>query len=187
MYELRGIKYLTKLCSQLSVDCGTGPVIRPGHIAVLAQGDHGLNGKGHARLALAHCLVFGVMGNIGGTMEDAVDAMAHICPNHTAVAALGMLLDDVSKLAEQGSRLHLLDSQLQTLAGRLHNTDRVGIRLGPVADIVRLVEITVVAIMIQRHVQIDDVAVEEDALVRDAVANNLIYRRADRLGEVVIV
>lgn len=41
--------------------------------------------------------------------------------------------------------------------------------------------------MVQSHVQVDDVAIEEDPLIRDTMADYLVDRRADRFGEVVVV
>jgi hypothetical protein len=41
--------------------------------------------------------------------------------------------------------------------------------------------------MVQGNIQVDDITVEEDALVRDTVADDLVDRRADGLGEVVVV
>ena len=41
--------------------------------------------------------------------------------------------------------------------------------------------------MIQSHIQVNDVAVEEDALIRNTVADNLIDGRAYRLGEMVVI
>ena len=143
---------LTKLSRALPVNGGAGPVVGPCHVTVLAQGDHGLDGKGHSRLALAHRLVLGVMRDVGRAVEDAVDAVADVRPDHAAVPALGVLLDDVAELAEQRARLDLLDGLLQTLARSLHDTDRVGISLGLVADIVCLVQVAVVSVVIQGNV-----------------------------------
>jgi hypothetical protein len=41
--------------------------------------------------------------------------------------------------------------------------------------------------VIDGDVEVDDVAVEQDTLIWDAVADNLVWRRAQRLGEVVVV
>ena len=41
--------------------------------------------------------------------------------------------------------------------------------------------------MVQTNVQVDYVAVQQYALIGDAVADNLIDRRAERLGEKVVV
>lgn len=49
------------------------------------------------------------MRNVGRAMEDAVDAVTDVGADHAAIPALGVLLDDVAKLPEQGARLNLLD------------------------------------------------------------------------------
>jgi hypothetical protein len=127
------------------------------------------------------------MRDVGRAVEDAVDAVTDVGPDHAAIPALGVLLDDVAELAEQRARLHLLDGFLQTLSRSFHHPNRVGVSLGLVADIIRLVQVAVIPVMVQGNIQVDDITVEEDALVRDTVADDLVDRRADGLGEVVVV
>lgn len=165
---------LTKLSSTLAVNRHRSPVIGPGDISVLAQSNHRLNGECHARLALANSLVFGVVRDIWRTMENAIDAMSNVRTDNTAATGLCVLLDDVAKLAEQSPWLNQLDGFLQALARRLHDTDRVGIGLGPVAHVVCLVQVTMETLMVESDVKVDDVAVQEDALVRNSMANDLV-------------
>ena len=127
------------------------------------------------------------MGNVGRAVEDAVDAVADIGADDAAPPFLGVLLNHVAELADQRARLDVLDGLLEALAGRLGDADGVGVGLGPVADVVRLVEVAVVALVVEGHVQVDNVAIQQDALVGDAVADDLVDGRADRLGEVVVV
>jgi hypothetical protein len=44
-----------------------------------------------------------------------------------------------------------------------------------------------VALVVDRDVDVKNVAVEQEALVRDAVADDLVGRGTTRLGEVVVV
>lgn len=100
------------MSSALPINGGARPVIWPCNITVFAQGNHGLNRECHARLAFAYSLVLGVVRNIGRAVEDAVDAVADVGPDHAAIPALGVLLDDVAKLPEQSTRLDFLYSLL---------------------------------------------------------------------------
>ena len=178
---------LTKLSSPLAVNRGAGPVVRPRHIPVLAQRNHRLDREGHARLALADSLVLRVVWDVGRTVEQAVDAVATVCPDDAAVVLLGLLLDDVAELTYQNTRLDRLDGFVQTLARGLHDPHVLGVRLRLVTDIVCLVEIGVVALVVDGHVDVEDVAVDQEALVRNAVADDLVGRCTAGLGEVVVV
>ena len=166
----------TELSCSLAIDRGARPVVWPRYVPVLAQGNHGLNRKRRARLALANRLVLGVVRDVGRAVEYAVDAVAHVCPDDAAALGLCVLLNDVSKFPDQGSRLDNLDGLFQALPRRLDNTHRVGVRLGPVAHVVRLVEVSVVALVVQGDVEIDDIPIEENPLVGNAVADDFVDR-----------
>jgi hypothetical protein len=177
----------TELSCPLAVNGSAGPVVRPSHVPVLAESDHGLNGESHAWFALSDSLVLGVVRHVGGTVEDAVDTMATVRPDHAAVLLLGMLLNHIAKIAYQRARLHHLDSFIQTLARRLYDADSVRIRFGTIANVIGLVEVAVETLMVQGNIQIDDIAIQQNALVRNSVANDLVRRSAYRLREVVVV
>lgn len=178
---------LTELRSPLAVNRCAGPVVGPSDVPVLTKSNHGLNGESHAGLALANLLVLGVVRNVGRAVEQLVDAVAAVRADDTAVPLLGDLLDDVAKVADQGAGLDRSDGGVQTVASSLHHPDGVGIGLCPLANVVRLIEIAVVALVVQRNVNVQDIAVEQNALVGNAVADDLVERGAYRLGEVVVV
>lgn len=171
----------------LAVNRRARPVIGPGNISVLAQGNHGLNRKRHAGLALSNRLVLGVVRHVGRAVEQLVDAVAAVGADDAAVLLLGHLFDNVAKLADQGTGLDCLDRLVQALAGGLDNADIVGVGLGSVTNVVRLVQVGVVALVVERDINVEDIAVEQDALIGDAVADDFVDRGATRLGEVVIV
>ncbi len=98
-----------------------------------------------------------------------------------------MGLDHVAELAEERSGLDQLDGLLEALAGGLDDANRIGVGLGSITNIVRLVQVAVVALMIERHIEVDNVAIEQDALIGYPVADDLVDRGAYRLGEVVVV
>lgn len=177
----------TKLCSPLAVDGRAGPVIWPGDIAVLSERYHGLDCECHARLELAHSLVLRVMWDARRAVEDGVDSVAAVRPYHTASPRLGVFLDDIAKLPEKCAGFCNLYCLVETLPRSLDHADRVWVGLGLVSNVVGLVQVSVIALVIQRHVDIQDVSILEDALIGNAMADHFVGRCADRLWEVVVV
>jgi hypothetical protein len=98
-----------------------------------------------------------------------------------------MLLDDIAVLAEECAWLDDFDGLVQALSRRLRNTYRIRVRQRLVTNVKRLVEIGVEAVMVDRYVDVEDIAVFEYALVWNAVADDLVERCAYGLGEVTIV
>lgn len=172
--ETMGKKKRTKLGCSLSVNGCASPVIGPCNVPVLAQSNHRLNGKGHSNLALANRLILGIMRDVGRAVEELSDAMAAVRSNYAAVLLLCNLLDNVSKLSNQDTRLDSLDGLVERLTCRLHYSYAVGIGLGSVTNVVCLVKIGVVSTMVQADVDVKDITVEENALVGDTVADNFI-------------
>lgn len=127
------------------------------------------------------------MGDIWWAVEGRVDTVADVSPDHRAVVGFGVLLNYVAELTEQRARLDFLDCQLQTFPSGFDNTDGVGVGLRAVAYIVCLVQIAVVALVVERYVQVDNVAIQQDTLVGNTVADDLVDRGTDGLGEVVVV
>jgi hypothetical protein len=100
---------LTELGRHLAINSGAGPVVGPSDISVLAQRNHGLNSKGQARLALANSLVLGVVRNVRRAVEKLANSMTTVGSDNTAVVLLGVLLDNVTEFADQGTGLDGLD------------------------------------------------------------------------------
>lgn len=168
------LEKLTKLGSLLAVNSSAGPIIGPSDIPILAQRDHGFNGEGHAGLALANSLVLGIMRNVGRAVEDTVDAVANISTDNAAVLALGMGLDRVAKVAEESAGLDHRNRLVQTLARSLNDPDSIRIGLGAVAYVIGLVEIAVEAFVVESDIKVDNIAIKKNALIGNAVANNLV-------------
>lgn len=152
VYSSRCWTQLTKLGRLFPVYRSARPIVGPSDVPVLSQRNHRLNGKGHARLALSHSLVLGVMRDVRRAVEDGVDAVADVGPDHTAVLALGVLLDMIAKVAEQRAWLDVFDGLFQTLACGLNHAHSVRIRTRLVAHVVGLVKIAVVALVVQCHI-----------------------------------
>lgn len=164
-----------------------GPVVRPRLVLVLAQADHGLDGEGHAGLALADGLVLAVVRHVGRAVEQRVDAVAAVRLDHAELPGSGVLLDDVAKVGDLDPRLDVLDGPLQALPRRLHEPHVVRVRPGLVSDVVRLVQVPVVPFVVERDVDVQNVPVLQDPLVGYAVADDFVGRGADRLWEMVVV
>ena len=88
------------------------------------------------------------MGDIRGAVEQRIDTMTAVCPDHTAILRLGVLLDGITKLSYQRSGLDKLGGLIQTFPSCLNYPDRVGIRLGLIPNIIRLVQVGVVPSMV---------------------------------------
>ncbi len=178
---------LTKLSCSLPINSGTCPVVRPRDVAVLAQGNHWFDRKCHPRLALSHSFVLGIMRYVRWRMEVRIDTMAAISPDHTAVLGLGVLLDHIAEFTYQCARLDNLGRLVQAFPRRFNYSDRIRICLGLVPHIICFVQVSVISAVIDRNIKVDDVTVEKHSLIWDTMANNLVHRAAERLGEVIVI
>ncbi len=150
------------------------PVIRPRLVLVATQTDHRLDRKGHARLRDPHRLVFRIMGHVGRTVEERVDAVPAVGLDDAAAFGLGMLFDHGAGIFERHARLHERDRCVEALSRCFCDADCVGVCEGFGADVVCFVEISVVAFVVECYVQIDNVAVDELALVGYAMADDFV-------------
>ena len=112
-----------------------------------------------------------------GWMEFGIDAVAAPCRNDGAVPGLGMLLNDATKLANRRARFHDLDSLVQSFSRSLNNPDSIRIRFCLVTHIVGFVEIRVIAPVVQRDVEVENITVQKNSLIGDTVTDNFIGRR----------
>jgi hypothetical protein len=163
------------------------PVIGPGLVFVTPQANHGLDRKGHTRLAFAHSFVLAIMRHVGGAMEQRVDAVAAVCLDNAQALRLGVFLDNVTEVANLDAWLDVGDGLLQALSRGLDKAYIVRVGLRFVADVVRLVQITVVAFVEERDVNVEEVAILQNSHVGNAVANDFVDRCAYGLGEMVVV
>ena len=120
-------------------------------------------------------------------MEELADSVATVSSNDTAVVLLGVLLDNVTKFSDQGARLHSLDGLVQTLSRGFNHANSIGIGLGLVTNVVGLVQVGVVSLVIQGNIDVENIAVQQNTLIRDTVADDFVNRCTARLGEVVVV
>jgi hypothetical protein len=98
-----------------------------------------------------------------------------------------VLLNYVAELLDSNPGFDMSDGFIQALSGGFDEADIVWICESFVADVVSLIEITVVALVEKGDIEVEDIAVFEWTLVRNAVADDLVDRGAVRLGEMIIV
>ncbi len=115
---------------------------------------------------------------------DLADAMAAVLAHHAEALGLGIALDRVADVAQRRARLDRADAAPHGFVGGIdqalgHDRRR--------ADVVHAAGITVPAILDHGDIDVDDVAVLEDlGVTGDAVADHVVDRRADRLGEAAV-
>lgn len=149
--------------------------------------DHGFDCEAHARLGCTDGFVLAVVRNVGRAVEELIDAMTAVGLDDAAVAGLGMFFNDIAGIAEQHAGLDQLNRLFQTLAGGFHHSHCFGVCASLLSNIVSLVKVTVEALVVKCHIDVDDVSVLQWSLIGDTVADGLVDRCADRLWEVHIV
>lgn len=112
--------------------------------------------------------------------------MAAVRGDDGAVLCFSVLLDSIADVTDREAGLDGFDGEAEYFASGFNEVDVGGVEGGG-ADVVGFVEVTVVTAVIEGDVKVDDVAVEEDAGVGDAVADDFVGRGADGLGEVHVV
>ena len=107
--------------------------------------------------------------------------------DNAAPSRFCMFLNHAPNLTNQHARFYNFDGLLKALAGCLHNANGIAVSECFGADVVGFVEVAVEAAMVEGDVEVKDVAVEEETLVGDAVADDFVGGGADGFGEVDIV
>lgn len=109
-------------------------------------------------------------------MEFRVDTVAAPSLDNDKAPRGCVFLNDLSKFSNWYTWFDYLDGHVQGLPGRFNESNRVRISFGLVADVVSLVNIGMVSAMVQRNIEVKNVAIKKDSLIRDSVAYNLIRR-----------
>ncbi len=150
----------------------------------LAEIDHRLDGEQHAGLELEPFAGLAVMQDVRPVVEHAAQAVAAEIAHHAAALALGIGLDGGADIAGGGARLDGGHAPHQRVIGDLEQP--LG-GAGDLADRIHAARIAMPAVDDQRHVDIEDVALFQRARTRDAVADHMVERGADRLGKAAII
>lgn len=124
------------------------------------------------------------MWHIGRRVEDAMDSMATVAAHHTESVGRHILLNDIANLPITHTWTHNLDGFGQ---GFIRDAHQFLVLLGDLANKERLVEVTMIAAMIDGHIYVAKVAILQWPFVGYAMADDLVDTGAARLGEVVIV
>ena len=110
--------------------------------------------------------------------------MAAVLAHHREIALLDEGLDGVADVAEVRARAHLLDAAPHGFPAGLGEPLR---GQGGLSHVVHAAGVAVETVADHGDVDIDDVAGLQDLVIRDAVADHVVHRGADGLGETPIV
>ncbi|CAJ6303506.1 Uncharacterised protein [Burkholderia pseudomallei] len=157
-----------------------GPLV--GHRAdvALAGVDHRLDREDHARLELDARARAPVVDDLRVLVEHRADAVTAVFAHDAVALRFRMLLDRVADVAEMRAGPHLVDAEPHAFVGGLHEALREDRALADDEHPARVAEI---AVLDDGDVDVQRVAVLERLLARDAVADHVVDRRADRLRE----
>lgn len=89
---------MLKLRGSRAVSGHGSPVVRPQDVAVASEVNHGLNGEDMAWLHGALGLILGVVGHIGGRVEEGADAVAAVGGDNRALGCLGHSADRLAQI-----------------------------------------------------------------------------------------
>jgi hypothetical protein len=117
-------------------------------------------------------------------MEKVVDPVATVSLDDRETLVVSVLRDNVAHITVPSPRLALRDRFEEALVRRL---DQVVAHFVHLAHQKSLVQVAVIPFVVNRNVNVDNVAFEERAVVRDAMTNHLIHRGAARLWEINVV
>lgn len=151
------------------------------------QIDHRLNCKAHSLLRHPSRLVILIMRNIWRAVEKLIDTVSDIRLHNIALLALRMLVNCVTEVPKRHTRLHHSDSLVETLSRGLDHAHGIRVVSSFLADVISFVEVSVKAFVVERYVDVKNVAVDELALVGNAVADDFVEGGADGFGEVAVV
>ena len=138
----------TKLGRPLAVDSCVCPVIRPINFPGFSDSENGFDGEGHSWFTDSDRLVLGIMWYPWWRMELGIYAMATPRRDDTTFTGLGVFLNGFPKISKRRARLNELDCLIQAFSCRFNHPDRICVRLGSIADVVRLIEIGVITVVI---------------------------------------
>ncbi len=163
---------------------GDGPaILRIDLAVVLFAVDHRLDGETHARLQLQLAAV-AVVEDLRLFVEFGTDAVATVITHHGEPGLLDDGLDHGADLGDAHARAHLLDGGVEAL---LRNLAELTTQRGGLAHDKHGGGVAVVAILDDGDVEVDDVAITQLLVVRDAMADHIVHRGADGFGEAVVV
>src|SRR5262245_45841364 len=141
--------------------------------------DHRLDRESHAGLERQAGVGLSVVQYLRVFVKTPPDAVAAILPHDAVVVGLDKALDGVTDGAQAYAGAHGADPAPHRLAGDVDQALRV--RCDP-SHREHARAVAVKSVLYYRHVDIDDIALLQSAVARNAVADDVIDRGADRLG-----
>lgn len=81
-------------------------------------------------------------------VEFGINTMTSPCRNNTTIFGLGVGLNGLTKVSEWGAGFHELDCLVQALPCRFNHSDRLRVCFGSIADVIRLIEVSVMTVVI---------------------------------------
>ena len=123
------------------------------------------------------------MDHFGRVVEHLAKAVPAEIADHAVAVLLGMALDRVADVAEMVARLRLFEPEHQAFIGHVDQAARLD---RDVADQIHPAGVAMPAAEHRSDVDVDDVAVLERAIGRDAVADDMIDRDAAAMGVAAI-
>ncbi len=150
---------------------------------ILLAVDHGLDGEAHARFQLQLAAV-AVVQDLRLFVELGTDAVAAVVAHHGETGLFDDGLDHGADLGDAHARTHLLDGGVEAILGNLAQLAAQGRGL---AHDEHGGGVAVVAILDDGDVQVDDVPFPQLLVVGNAVADHVVDRGADGLGEAVVI
>ena len=153
------------------------PPVFHGADAVVAGVDHRFDGKGHARLQHYAAIIGVVVQHLRLFVETFADAVAAVLAHDGEVVRFDIFLNGAAQLAQTNARLHQAQRQVEALLGDLTQTLALNGRL---ADDKHLRGVAVVLVFNHGHVDVDDVAIFQQAIVAgNAVTHHFVNRDAN--------
>lgn len=117
-------------------------------------------------------------------MEEVINSMARVSSHNRTTRSLGDRFNDLAKVPEQRTGFAERDRGIQALLRNSNKFSRIVINL---SHRIGFVQIPVISLVIERNIDIDDIAFSQWALVWDTVADDLVDGRADRFWESSVV
>src|SRR5215203_4210185 len=153
---------------------GKRAVARDGRPAVVEQlhvgtadVDHRLDGEEHARTELGTGAGAAGVDDLGAVVEQAANAVAAEVADDGVAAGLGITLYSRSNVAQPVAGFRLLEADHKAFVG--HVDQATGLD-ADVPDQEHAARVAVPAVYDRRHVDIDDIAILQRAVGRNAVA-----------------
>ena len=160
-----------------------GPAV-PGDVELrTALREHGLDGE-HVALLEPELVLVAAVRHEGRRVEGGADAVPAVLADDTVAAHIGRVGARVADFREARAGS---DDGDRGVEGPARGVDEPAARGVDVADAHGAAVVAKNAVDENAHVERDDVAVPEDARVRNPVANDVVWRRADRLGKAHVV